>query len=335
MAGSVAAKSASAVAGGHVTSEQSPESELAPDDLSMSDITVAVATVGRPASLRRCLEAILAGDVIPRELIVVDQGHDEATASVIAALRGAAPRVVHVKCRRLGLSASRNAAVASASMPIVAVTDDDCMPSGGWLQAVDDVLSPRTSSFAAVTGPLLPLEPEGERVWAVSTRDSNVRSDFAGLVAPWKVGTGGNFAIRREWLRRVGPYDERLGAGTRGRAGEDIDMLHRLLAAGARIRYEPRAVVYHERQDAFYRKSSRAAYGHGIGAYAAIRIREGDLRGVGMMGRWLWLRGHLLARQAVRGRVGGVWEELLVLAGTARGAAYGARVAPREPSKDS
>ena len=303
-----------------------------------ADVAVAVATLDRPGSLARCLDAILAGEVLPAELIVVDQGDDDQTESVVAERTTTVLQILHIKQERLGLSASRNVAVARARSPIVAVTDDDCVPSGGWVAAIQEILVGDSNAFAAVTGPVLPLEPDEERIWPVSSRTNSARVDFSGTAPPWRVGTGANFAIRREWLTRIGRYDERLGAGTQGRAGEDMDIIHRLLGAGGRIRYEPRAVVYHERQSTRRRKTSRSAYGHGIGAYAAIRLRHGELRGLTMIGQWLVLRGRLLGRALVKGQLGGVREELLVLGGTVRGAAYGLRAASpesRPSSKDS
>ena len=47
------------------------------------DVAVAVATVGRPESLARCLDAVVNADVRPAELVVVDQGDDERAADVV------------------------------------------------------------------------------------------------------------------------------------------------------------------------------------------------------------------------------------------------------------
>jgi GT2 family glycosyltransferase len=290
-----------------------------------------VATFNRPEGLARCLDAILAGELLPAELIIIDQGEDDRTAGVIA--ERATPRleIRHVRQERLGLSASRNAAFAQARSFVLAVTDDDCVPSESWVSAIHEAFLRHVPGSAAVTGPVLPLEAEGDRVWPVSSRTSTSPAEFNALVAPWHVGTGANFALRRDWLHRVGPYDQRLGAGTPGRAGEDMDLIHRLLAEGGQIHYEPRAVVYHERRNADYRRSSRSAYGHGIGAYAAIRLREGDRSALVMMARWLGLRARLLGRQLARGHSRSVWEEILVFSGTVRGAAYGLRVGPAAP----
>lgn len=299
------------------------------------DVAVAVATVARPESLARCLDAIVTAEVRPAELVVVEQGHDERTADVVSGRTGEGMQIVHVKQAPLGLSASRNAAAARTRSSVLAMTDDDCLPGRGWVAAINDSFQAGSGELAAVTGPMLPLPPlDEEQQFAVSSRTGDTPAEFSGTVPPWRVGTGGNFAIRREWLERIGPYDERLGAGTKGRAAEDMDMIHRVLAAGGRIRYEPRAAVYHERTSASRRRKSRSAYGHGVGAYLAIRLRDRDPQSVRVAGSWLLLRGRLLGSALVRGQGAGVLEELLVLGGTVRGASYGA-AAPRRSSSDS
>jgi GT2 family glycosyltransferase len=177
----------------------------------------------------------------------------------------------------------------------------------------------------AVTGPVLPLGPETPGLHAVSSRTSAAPAEFMGRALPWLVGTGGNFAARRDGLQRAGGFDERLGAGSPGGAGEDMDLLYRLLRAGARIRYDPQVLVFHERQPLDRRLASRSAYGRGIGACCGLWLRGRDLHALAVLGGWLRMRGGLAANAARRRQWGSVREELLVLGGTARGLIYGLR----------
>lgn len=282
-----------------------------------ADLTVAVATLDRPQGLARCLEALAAGTVLPAEVIVVDQGREPAPAPELGL------PVRYLRQERRGLAASRNLALAEARQPVLAVTDDDCVPDPGWVAALERALG--SPDLDAVTGPVLPLGPEQPGLYAVSSRTSAAPADFAGRALPWLVGTGGNFAARRDRLLGAGGFDERLGAGSPGGAGEDMDILYRLLRAGARIRYEPRAVVFHERQPRDRRLASRSAYGRGIGACCGLWLRGRDLHALAVLGGWLRMRGALAAGALRRRQWGGVREELLVLGGTARGLVYGLR----------
>ena len=290
-------------------------------------ISVAVATLDRPQGLARCLAALAAGEVLPAEVIVVDQG--SGAEGAVAAARAAGLEVVHLRQERRGLAASRNLGLAAARSPWVAVTDDDCVPGPGWIAALADQSdrSDRSdpSDLAAVTGRVLPLGPETPGLFAVSSRVSTERADFAGRVPPWRVGTGANFAVKREWIERAGGYDERLGAGSPGGAGEDMDLLWRLLRAGARVRYEPGAVVFHERQSWERRLASRSSYGRGLGACCGLWLRGGDLGALGVLSRWLLMRGGMAGRGLRRDGWPALREELLVLRGTAAGLAYGLR----------
>ena len=52
-------------------------------------------------------------------------------------------------------------------------------------------------------------------------------------------------AFRKSVFEEAGLFDERLGAGASG-CSEDSEMWYRILTKGYSIRYNPRAVVYHE-----------------------------------------------------------------------------------------
>src|SRR2546428_9282024 len=97
-------------------------------------ITVAVATCGRPASLARCLEALARGTAQPREMIVVDGAPSPVTRRIVeqCGIEGAR----YLEQPPLGLSASRNLALAVASGVVLAAPDDDCVPDPGWVTAL-------------------------------------------------------------------------------------------------------------------------------------------------------------------------------------------------------
>jgi len=291
-------------------------------------VTVAIPTVDRPEALRRCVRALLEGERVPAEIVVVDQGGGAAARDVVAGIAGAPVAVRRVADERRGLSAARNLALRHAENPIVAFIDDDCMPSRPWVSALHGAFLERPA-VACVTGPVLPLGPERPGRYAVSSRTGTVERSFTGDVAPWVVGTGGNMAVRRDLLGGGELFDTRLGSGSPGRAGEDIDLLRRILRSGHEVRYRPAAVVLHERQPLRRRLRSRFGYGHGIGAAGGLWLRAGDRYAVRMLGQWLALRAALAWGALRERRIRGCLEEGLVLAGTARGLLYGAAAAGR------
>lgn len=292
-------------------------------------MTVAIPTANRPQALRRCVTALLAGERRPAEIVIVDQSGEPSARALEVTHAGPMP-IRHVVDRRRGLSAARNLGLDRAASPIVAFIDDDCVPSRGWVSAIQSTFL-EWPAVACVTGPVLPLGAERPGRYAVSSRTGTVEQSFSGDVAPWLVGTGGNMAVRRDALGAGGLFDIRLGSGSAGRAGEDIDALRRMLRSGHQIRYAPAAVVLHERQSLRRRLRSRFGYGHGVGSASGIWLRAGDWYAVRMLMQWLKLRVALASSALLGLRPRGCLEEALVLAGTARGLLYGAADGWRRP----
>jgi GT2 family glycosyltransferase len=290
---------------------------------SPSGIAVAVATLERPDFLARCLDAVLSGHMVPSELVVVDQGGDPRTQAVVAERQRDVP-ITYVHQRRRGLSASRNAALAAVRSDVLVTTDDDCVAAPGWLATIARVFA-ETPTPQSVTGRVLPLGANRPGFYAVSSRTSNVRALLRNGAPPWTAGTGANVAVARRWAEQIGGWDERLGAGSAGGAGEDVDFVYRLLRAGGFVVYEPDAVVYHELQSAERRRVTRLSYGRGVGASCGLILRRGDLGATRMLAQWAFLRARLTARALGDREWRRLREELLVARGTLGGLAYGLR----------
>jgi GT2 family glycosyltransferase len=291
----------------------------------IAQISAAIATLDRPEGLARCLDALLSGSVLPTEVIIVDQSDNDATEKIVLTRQSSRVPIVYVRQSRRGLSASRNAALARVSCPLVAVTDDDCVPDPGWIAAIVRALSSETPPDA-LTGRVLPFGPESPDNYVVSARESLLRQDFAGKTLPWIVGSGGNFAVQRRWFESVGGWDERLGAGSPGQAAEDMDLFYRLLRAGARIRYEPDALIYHERASKARRLKTRWSYGYGMGAFCCLWLCRGDPYALRMLSRWLRWQCWDFIIAAVRRQWLEAYQRWLSLRGTACGLIYGLKL---------
>jgi O-antigen biosynthesis protein len=290
-----------------------------------ADISVAISTLNRRDALARCLDALWSGEMLPSEVIIVDQSRDDITRSIVEDYQSQQLSIIYVRQELLGLAASQNAAFTNASCPVVAVIDDDCVPDREWLAKINQAFATH-DALDGLTGRVLPLGPDGDKLYPVSCRTSAVRTEFSGKYKPWSVGSGNNFAVKRELFKRIGGCDERLGPGSPGMGGVDMDLFYRLLRAGAHIRYEPEALVYHERQNRAGRIARRPMYGHGMGACCTIWLRQGDLYALRILGSWMIFHCWLM--------VGGIWqrhwtsvyEEVLMLGGTVRGLFYGLHV---------
>jgi glycosyltransferase involved in cell wall biosynthesis len=170
------------------------------------------------------------------EVIVIDDGGDDASASAVADLIGRSPLAAasdrHVASR--GPAAARNLGVRLARGPLLAFTDDDCLPDAGWLSAISEALA----KVDVVQGTTTP--PEGVAVvgaWdhAIWIRTATPLFETC------------NLGVRAEWFERIGGFDEEplLTAGGGSHFGEDALLGGALLAAGASRSFAADAVVRH------------------------------------------------------------------------------------------
>lgn len=284
---------------------------------SMPAITVAIATLDRPDNLARALDALANGEALPQQVIVVDQSSGFESRSVVEGMLDRLP-LLYVRSRRRGLARNKNVAIKFATCPYLAFTDDDCVADPRWVLTLARGFG-EADAPDGLSGRVLPLGPERPGLYAVSSRTDRQPATYTGKAPPWQAGTGGNMAVALDWLRRVGGFDERLGAGAPLRAGEDIDIIYRLLIAGARLRYEPQAIIYHERQTLQRRIATRYGYGMGIGAFLAFRLRARDPYAMRLLFSWLVTRSWALAGNLRRGEERLLREEALFLQGTVAG----------------
>jgi GT2 family glycosyltransferase len=291
-----------------------------------AEISVAIATRDRPQALARCLDSLARSELLPAEVIVADQSADAETRRVVTAAEGPVLPVRWVDGGSGGLAGAQQAAFGEAALPIVAVLDDDCVADARWIEALAHAFA-GAPELALVGGRVEPLPGAGV---PVASRTGEVRRRFDGRALPWNVGGGNNFAMRREWFDRVGGCDPRLGPGTPGQGGLDMDLFYRVLRDGGPALYEPTAVVRHERATRAGRLERRRPYGFGMGAACGIHLRGGDPYAAALLAGWLALRVRLVAAGLLRRRFSVLREETLVLAGTAAGIVHGMRLEARD-----
>lgn len=194
-------------------------------------VSVVVPTCGRPALLRRCLAALLAQRLMRGEfeVLVVDDGCDEVTRQTVArAGSSAAVRVRYLLAGpRGGPAAARNVGWREAAADVIAFTDDDCIPSRGWLQAGLDAID------TGIEGAC------GQVIVPIPARPSDYQRDAAGLERAEFVTA--NCFYRRRALEMVGGFDPRFKLAWR----EDSDVFFGLLERGLPLAYAPGALVVH------------------------------------------------------------------------------------------
>ncbi len=101
-------------------------------------VTVLVSTYKRPTYLRELVGRLEAQDHDDFEVVLVDNGSGDDSFEVLRSIASTTPlRLAALRLERNGGPAGgRNAGAAHARGSILAITDDDCLPTPGWLTGV-------------------------------------------------------------------------------------------------------------------------------------------------------------------------------------------------------
>ncbi|MGD9619971.1 MAG: mycofactocin biosynthesis glycosyltransferase MftF [Mycolicibacterium sp.] len=225
------------------------------------DVTVVIPVRDNASGLNRLVRSLRG-----LRVVIVDDG--SATPVLESQFEGlhCDLRVVR-HSRSKGPAAARNAGLRVCETELVAFLDSDVVPRRGWLEAL---LGHFCDPAVALVAPrIVALNPSENAV----ARYEAVRSslDLGGREAPvvpyGQVSYVPSAAIicRRQALIDIGGFDESLAAG------EDVDLCWRLNEAGARLRYEPIAMVAHDHRTEFRKWFVRKRFYGEAAAPLAIR----------------------------------------------------------------
>ena len=169
--------------------------------------------------------------------------------------------------RSKGPAAARNTGLAACETDFVAFLDSDVVPRRGWLEAL---LGHFCDPAVALVAPRIVglREPENLVARYEAVRSSLDLGHREAPVVPYgTVSYVPSAAIicRRTALNEVGGFDETL------RSGEDVDLCWRFIEAGARLRYEPIALVGHDHRTQLREWFARKAFYGASAAPLAVR----------------------------------------------------------------
>jgi len=209
--------------------------------------SVVIPTHNRAELLRDCLDSLVALDPPGEgfEIVVADAACTDSTASLTAkvAARQAEPAVKHLRVGTSDANAARNAGLAAATGQLLVLIDDDVLVPPRWLEAlVAGAASwPEAECFGG------PVRPRFESTPPRTCRDhepAGARFEPPGPSREVDELWGGNLAIRRAALARVGPFREGLPML------QEWEWEQRLLAAGGKLVFLPEAWLWHRRSAA-------------------------------------------------------------------------------------
>jgi len=191
-------------------------------------ISVVIPAFNEGKNIAGCIRSLRAQSLLPLEIIVVDGGSSDGTASTA---RRMGARVIVEKTRK-GAGAARNRGAAAASGAIIAFTDADSVPAGDWLERMARDFS--DARVVCVGGPLF---PKGGGLldaffYALFCSWFPLLSSFIGFYS----FHGSNMGVRRSAFARAGGFGEHL------LAIEDNELANRMGRFG-RVAFDPHLAV--------------------------------------------------------------------------------------------
>jgi glycosyltransferase involved in cell wall biosynthesis len=203
--------------------------------MTLPRITIVIPTCKRPQLLLRCLTAVLTQRFEPDayEVIVVDDGHDDATRDLVQAVAEGAPLAAELHYLRPatghGPAVARNVGWRAARGQIIAFTDDDTVPAPLWLAEGERALRAH-SDWVALCGRVSVPVP-GEPTDHARMTAGLAKAEFVTA----------NAFVWRWAMERVQGFDERFVRAWR----EDSDLQFRLMKQVGPVGRSSRAEVVH------------------------------------------------------------------------------------------
>jgi len=220
----------------------------------MLDVSVILCTYNRCEALAAALNSVAASnmpDSVGWEVIVVDNNSSDRTREVVEAFCRQHPQRFHYLFEpRQGKSYALNAGIGAARGDVLAFVDDDVTVKSTWLRNLTADLD--GSTWVGVGGRIIPdwscappsWLPEEEWLGRAPLTMFDLGLEAGPLTdAPF----GANMAFHRSVFEKYGVFRTDLGPGlnSKVRNNEDTEFGRRLLAAGERLKYEPRALAFH------------------------------------------------------------------------------------------
>ena len=210
-------------------------------------VSVVIATYNRAELLPRLIGALEAQTLPPSsfEVIFVDDGSTDGTVELLAGLARRSTLSIQIlgDGRNRRQAAARNIGWGRARAPVVAFTDDDCVPTPSWLERGLEALgvAPRI-----VVGRTLP-DPAQQHLEGPFSRTITVRDATYFETC--------NIFYRRSDLEAAGGFDEAFSR----HGGEDTDLGWRIRRRGVEGVFAPEALVHHDVKPSDLRAATRDA----------------------------------------------------------------------------
>ena len=204
-------------------------------------ISVVIPLYNKASEIERAVRSVVGQSLAPREIIVVDDGSTDGSASIVETLIAEYPEynIRLIRQANGGVSAARNRGIEEATGEFISLLDGDDMWLSGYIAEVCRLMTYYPDADAYSTS--FYIVNKGRRTLAPSPT-------VEGYIDPAQEALKGRYPIipstatlRRSALERIGGFPQGM------RLGEDQWVWIRMLQEGSRFCFSPEAVVCYSR----------------------------------------------------------------------------------------
>jgi len=195
--------------------------------IAANSISIVVPVYNSWKSAKRCIESVAAQRVLPREIIIVDDGSATSAPNLLKeTLKDC--NATFIQFSHQGISAARNSGLNLAKGEMVLFIDSDCILKNSTIEELIATVNqhPLNMTFQLrIGGDISRLIGKAEQIYQTAIQDILYQSDGS---IRW-LNTAG-FAVRRQYAKQfLTLFDETI------KRGEDTFLLAQLLKTAIRL----------------------------------------------------------------------------------------------------
>ena len=189
------------------------------------------------------------------ELIIADDGSTDETDLMVASLKKKVDFILRFSTQKnQGPGAARNNGIKNSNGELILFIDSDCEADPLWMETIYDRFI--QEGFDACGGPdsarsdFTPFQKAIDFSMTSFLTTGGMRGHSRKMLAKFYPRSH-NMGMTRQLVNKVGGFGNL-------RHGQDIELSHRILQSGAKVRFIPEAIVYHRRRSSlksFFRQT--------------------------------------------------------------------------------